>query len=77
MLLKIALKLIDIYQKTVSPNHGSVQTPFLSGGCKFYPSCSEFLKNQLLKNGLTLGLILGFWRILRCNPLSHGGYDPA
>ena len=44
--------------------------------CKFYPSCSEYTKQAIEKYGVVKGIFLGFFRVIRCNPLSKGGYDP-
>lgn len=44
--------------------------------CKFYPTCSEYMKQALEKYGVFKGLLLGIWRIIRCNPFAKGGYDP-
>lgn len=44
--------------------------------CKFYPSCSEYMKQAIEKYGVFKGIGLGLWRIIRCNPFSKGGYDP-
>ena len=44
--------------------------------CRFYPSCSEYTKQALLKYGLAKGLLLGISRISRCHPYHAGGYDP-
>ena len=44
--------------------------------CKYYPSCSEYTKKAIEKYGAGKGMILGIYRILRCNPFSKGGYDP-
>ncbi len=45
--------------------------------CLYSPSCSEYTLRAINNHGVIIGLILGFWRILRCNPLSKGGYDPV
>jgi len=45
--------------------------------CKFYPSCSEYTKQSILKHGCLKGSFLGIKRILKCNPFSKGGYDPV
>lgn len=64
MLKFLSVKLIKFYQK------------FLSfGNCRYIPSCSEYMLEAILKHGFFIGLILGFWRILRCNPFSRGGFD--
>lgn len=51
----------------------------LKGGptCRFYPSCSEYARRAILIHGAGRGLLLATWRLLRCNPLSRGGYDPV
>ncbi len=60
---------IKLYQKTVSPLTGS--------RCKYYPSCSEYAVQAISKFGILRGLVLAGWRLLRCNPWSHGGFDPV
>lgn len=64
-----AIKLVKAYQLVLSP--------YVGMHCKFVPSCSQYACECLNHYGFfkSLGLIL--WRILRCNPLSRGGYDPA
>jgi len=44
--------------------------------CKYYPSCSEYMKQAIEKYGCFKGVSLGIIRILKCNPFSKGGYDP-
>ena len=44
--------------------------------CKYYPTCSEYTKQAIEKYGAIRGIVLGIWRVLRCNPFSKGGYDP-
>jgi len=73
---KIALAAIRVYQKTLSPDHG-VLAHLTSYGCRYFPSCSQYTYEAIEARGLLLGVMLGVWRILRCNPFSHGGYDPA
>jgi len=43
--------------------------------CKYHPSCSQYALDALRTHGLIRGSILAGWRILRCNPWSHGGVD--
>ena len=43
--------------------------------CKYHPSCSQYALDALRTHGLVRGSILAGWRILRCNPWSHGGVD--
>ena len=54
-----------------------VVSPGLPGRCKFYPSCSQYALDAIKEYGAARGVVLGAWRILRCNPLSYGGYDPV
>ena len=68
---KILLKLIDFYKKNISLWLESKNIK-----CKFYPTCSEYTRQAIDKYGALKGLILGIYRVLRCNPFSKGGYDP-
>lgn len=45
--------------------------------CRFYPSCSAYGKEAVLKKGFFAGVALLFLRILKCHPLHPGGYDPV
>jgi uncharacterized protein len=60
---------IRLYQKLVSP--------LLGPRCKYNPSCSEYAAQAITKFGILRGLVLAGWRVLRCNPWSHGGIDPV
>lgn len=67
-IIKVALIVpIKIYQKFISPCFPPM--------CKYYPSCSHYAVDALMKHGPVKGLALGTWRILRCNPWSRGGVD--
>lgn len=77
MIKKILIRIIEIYQKSLSPDTGWFKSRFPGGYCKFTPNCSEYCKQAILKKGVFVGLVLGLWRILRCNPWSHGGEDPV
>jgi len=61
--------LIKGYQKIISP--------VLPPSCRFYPTCSEYGIEAITKYGVIKGGFMAAWRILRCNPLSKGGYDPV
>ena len=52
-----------------------VLTP--AGTCKYHPSCSQYAIDAIRKHGLVKGSSLAGWRLLRCNPWSHGGVDHA
>lgn len=54
-----------------------VVSPFLPAACRFVPSCSEYTAEAVARHGLLHGSALGLWRLLRCNPFAHGGYDPV
>jgi putative membrane protein insertion efficiency factor len=45
--------------------------------CRYYPSCSEYAVQSVRGFGILRGLVLAGWRLLRCNPLSGGGFDPV
>ncbi|MFQ5905405.1 MAG: membrane protein insertion efficiency factor YidD [bacterium] len=53
-----------------------VISPLIPYCCRFTPSCSEYAISALEKYGFLRGVWLAFTRVLRCNPFSHGGYDP-
>lgn len=71
---KIAIYLINLYQKTISPDHGVFKNSYPYGFCRFYPSCSEYTKQSIAMHGF-IGIFFGFKRILRCNPFNNGGID--
>ncbi len=45
--------------------------------CKYHPSCSQYAIDALRKYGRVRGSLKAGWRLLRCNPWSHGGVDHA
>jgi uncharacterized protein len=48
-----------------------------AGSCKYHPTCSQYALDAIRHYGLLRGSILAGWRLLRCNPWSHGGVDHA
>jgi hypothetical protein len=50
-------------------------SPLLGQRCKYHPSCSCYALDALREFGVLRGLVLAGWRLLRCNPWSHGGVD--
>ena len=52
-------------------------SPLLGQRCKYHPSCSQYALDALREFGVLRGLVLAGWRLLRCNPWSHGGVDYA
>ena len=61
--------LIKIYRLFISP--------LLGKNCIYTPSCSEYGIIALRKHGIFKGSFLTAKRILRCNSLFKGGYDPV
>jgi len=76
MIKSIFIGFINVYQKTLSPDHGFIKGAFPFGVCKFRPTCSEYSKQAIEKYGAARGLFLAGKRIIRCHPRSAGGYDP-
>jgi len=70
------LKIIKIYQKTLSFDHGLPRLFFPHGYCRFTPTCSEYGYSAIEKYGLIKGGFKTLNRVFRCNPFSQGGYDP-
>ncbi len=69
--------LIIGYQKTLSLDHGPLSVLYSERTCRYEPTCSEYTKQAVLKHGVVVGIPIGFWRIVRCNPWSKGGWDPV
>lgn len=69
MLRLIVVAPIRLYQRVISP--------LLPRTCKYEPTCSHYAVDAVRTEGVLRGLVLAGWRILRCNPWSHGGYDPV
>lgn len=72
---KILIKLIELYQRTLSPDHGWLKELHPGGYCKYTPTCSQYGKMAIEKHGAVKGSIMACYRILRCNPWSKGGKD--
>lgn len=73
----IVIFTIKIYQKLFSFDHSFWAKPEVIRMCRFEPSCSQYTVEAIEKYGVIKGSGKGIWRILRCNPLSQGGYDPV
>jgi uncharacterized protein len=65
----VVLAPIVVYQRVISPA--------LPRRCKYEPTCSRYAVQAVGEYGILRGLVLAMWRLLRCNPWSHGGYDPV
>lgn len=66
---RLALAPIRAYQHWVSP--------LLPRRCRYEPTCSAYAAESIQRFGPARGLLLAGWRLLRCNPFSHGGFDPV
>ncbi|MDQ5833497.1 MAG: membrane protein insertion efficiency factor YidD [Actinomycetota bacterium] len=58
---------IRLYQRAISPA--------LPSRCKYHPSCSAYAVAAVRRYGVMRGVVLAGWRLMRCNPWSHGGVD--
>lgn len=67
---KILILLIKFYRHHISPLKGT-------SCCRFVPTCSQYAMQAIEKYGAIKGGLLAVWRIIRCNPLCRGGYDPV
>lgn len=68
IMLRLPIGLIRAYQLFISP--------WLRPSCRFYPSCSEYAKQAFEQIGFIHGSFLITKRLIRCHPLSKGGFDP-
>ena len=66
---RVALAPVLVYQRLVSP--------LLPRRCKYEPTCSRYAAQAISRYGILRGTVLAGWRLLRCNPWSHGGFDPV
>ncbi len=66
---ELAVLPIRLYQRVISPA--------LPQRCRYHPSCSHYAVQAIRSYGILRGAVLAGWRLLRCNPFSHGGYDPV
>lgn len=70
LLVSIVLLPVVVYRRFISPMK-RVPT------CRFLPTCSEYAMDAVKTRGIVVGSGLAMYRVLRCNPLFHGGYDPV
>ena len=66
---RLALLPVRLYQRLLSP--------MLPRRCRYHPTCSQYAVQAISRYGILRGSVLAAWRVLRCNPWSHGGYDPV
>lgn len=60
---------VHVYRKLISP--------LVPPRCKYYPTCSSYAVQAVMRYGVFRGGWLAVWRLLRCNPWSFGGFDPV
>jgi hypothetical protein len=66
---RVVAGLIRFYQRAVSPA--------FPPSCRYTPTCSEYMRQAVIKYGVFKGFWLGVTRLLRCHPFHAGGYDPV
>ena len=66
---RATLILIRAYQLVISP--------LLPPACRFYPSCSEYAREAVVKWGVWRGLVMSAKRVARCHPFGGHGFDPV
>ena len=65
----VATAPVRLYRRVISPAFGQ--------RCKYHPTCSAYALQAIRTYGIRRGVVLAGWRLLRCNPWSHGGFDPV
>ena len=68
-----AAALFRFYKRFLSP----ILHLFSFSQCKYLPTCSEYAYTAILRHGWLRGGLLALRRLVRCNPFSHGGFDPV
>lgn len=70
MLRRVLIAPLRFYRRFLSPlkRHPS---------CRYLPTCSAYAIEAIEKRGPLVGSLKAVWRVLRCNPLFCGGYDPV
>jgi putative membrane protein insertion efficiency factor len=66
---RVLLGMIGAYQRRISPA--------FPRRCRYEPTCSSYAAESIARFGAARGTLLATWRVLRCNPFSHGGFDPV
>ena len=66
---RLALLALAVYRRRISPA--------FPRRCRYEPTCSAYAAESIRRFGVLRGTLLALWRLLRCNPFSHGGFDPV
>lgn len=74
---RFVIKIIKIYQRIFSFDHGPLSFFYPHGFCRFRPTCSDYTIDAIQKYGIIKGGLKALWRVLRCNPWNKGGVDPV
>jgi putative membrane protein insertion efficiency factor len=69
LLRELLLAPLHLYRRVISP----ATVP----RCRYHPTCSQYALDAVRTHGLIRGGVLAVWRVMRCNPWSHGGVDPV
>lgn len=70
LLVRVVLLPVVVYRRVLSPLKRAPT-------CRYLPTCSEYAIEAVNSRGIIVGSGLAMWRVLRCNPLLRGGYDPV
>jgi putative membrane protein insertion efficiency factor len=75
--LRVLMRLPRLLLIGVVRGYRLLFSPWVGQSCRFTPTCSAYAIGALERHGAVVGSGLAAWRILRCNPLCHGGCDPV
>jgi putative membrane protein insertion efficiency factor len=65
----VTLQLLRGYKWAISP--------LFAPACRYVPTCSEYAMEAVERYGAVRGGLMSLWRLMRCHPFAHGGYDPV
>lgn len=70
---KIQKTLFSVYKNIFSKSLSFL----FGGGCRYYPTCSDYSRKALEEFGVGKGTWISIKRLSRCHPFSKAGfYDP-
>jgi putative membrane protein insertion efficiency factor len=62
---------------TLLRGYKTMLSPFFPPACRYVPTCSDYAAEAIERYGALRGSAMAMWRLLRCHPFAHGGYDPV